>query len=121
MPDYEFVKYQDLPDDPYTKAIITIKQNLYDKEGHPKPQLLSFGAKDMKTGTRFYAMATHGFTVNGEKKYVKGHMCDSRADQEALDEFVALCARSRGKPLEQSVFEKPRSMDEVVANEQLPF
>lgn len=121
MQDYEFIKYQELPDDPYTKALITIRQNLYDKQGHPKPQILTFGAKDMKTGARFYAMATHGYTLNGEKKYAKGHICDSRADQELLDEFVAQCARVKGKPFEKSVFEKPTSMDEVAANEQLPF
>jgi len=125
MQDYEFIKYQDLPDDPYTKAIITIRQNLYDKSGNPKPQLLTFGCKDLKTGGRFYAMANHGVTIDGEKKYVKGHRCDSLGDQEILDDFVARCAKARGNPSAPvSAFQnsKPSSMDEVAgAADGLPF
>lgn len=121
MQEYEFIKYQDTPEDVYTKALITIRQNLYDKKGNPKPQLLTFGAKEMKTGGKFYAMATHGFTVDGEKKYVKGHRCDSIGDQELLDAFVAQCAKAKGNPQQASVFDKPHSMDEVAAEEQLPF
>ena len=125
MHDYEFIKYQELPNDPYTKALITIRQNLYDKSGNPKPQLLTFGAKDMKTGTRFYAMANHGVTIEGEKKYVKGHRCDSLGDQEMLEAFVAEIGKSRGNPKAPSAFQtqqsKPRSMDEVADTQGLPF
>ncbi len=121
MHDYEFIKYQELPDDPHTKALITIRQNLYKKDGTPKPQLLVFGAKDMKTGARFYAMANHGVTIDGEKKYIKGHRCDSLGDQEMLDAFVAECAKARGNPKQPSVFEKPTSMDEVADTHGVPF
>ena len=122
MHDYEFIKYQELPDDPYTKALITIRQNLFDKSGNPKPQLLTFGAKDMKTGSRFYAMANHGVTIEGEKKYVKGHRCDSLGDQEMLESFVAEIGKARGNPKAPSAFQsKPRSMDEVADSQCLPF
>lgn len=122
MQDYEFIKYQELPDDQYTKALITIRQNLYDKSGNPKPQLLTFGAKDLKTGARFYAMANHGVTIDGEKKYIKGHRCDSIGDQEMLDAFVTQCAKARGNPYQASIAQpKPRSMDEVAESQGLPF
>lgn len=122
MHDYEFIKYQELPEDQYTKALITIRHNLFDKSGKPKPQLLTFGAKDMKTGTRFYAMANHGVTIDGEKKYIKGHRCDSLGDQEILDAFVVECAKARGNPSSPSAFQpKPRSMDEVADAQGLPF
>ncbi len=122
MNDYEFIKYQETPEDPYTKALITIRQNLYDKSGTPKPQLLTFGAKDMKTGTRFYAMANHGVIIEGEKKYIKGHRCDSLGDQEILDSFVAEIGRARGNPKAPSIFpSKLRSMDEVADTQGLPF
>lgn len=121
MHDYEFIKYQELPDDPYTKALITIRQNLYDKSGNLKAQLLTFGAKDLKTGARFYAMANHGVTIDGEKKYIKGHRCDSIGDQEMLEAFVAECARARGNPHQPASVFKPQSMDEVAESQGLPF
>lgn len=122
MQDYEFVKYQDLPDDAYTKGLITIKQNLYDKNGNLRSQLLTFGVKDVKTGGRFYAMANHGVTVDGEKKYVKGHRCNSVDEQEALDAFVAKCAKANAPSTSQpTIFDRPQSMDEVADVQGLPF
>lgn len=121
MHDYEFIKYQELPEDPYTKALITIRQNLYDKSGNPKHQLLTFGAKDTKTGARFYAMANHGVTIDGEKKYIKGHRSDSSGDQEILEAFVAECAKARGNPKPPTSVFKPQSMDEVADTQGLPF
>lgn len=121
MSDFEFVKYQELTDDPYTKALITIKHNLYDKSGNPKPQLLTFGAKDLKTGTRIYTMANHGVTIEGEKKYAKGHRCDSSSDQDMLEAFVQECAKHRGLPKKQQVYANPNSMDEVADAQGLLF
>ncbi len=121
MSDYEFIKYQELPEDPYTKALITIRLNLYKKDGTPKPQLLTFGAKDTKSSTRFYAMANHGVTIDGEKKYIKGHRSDSSGDQEMLEAFVADCAKTRGNPQKAASVFKPQSMDEVADAQGLPF
>ena len=122
MNDYEFIKYQETPEDAYTKALITIRQNLYKKDGTPKPQLLIFGAKDTKSGTRFYAMANHGVTIDGEKKYFKGHRSDSSGDQEMLETFVAEIDRARGNPNAPSAFKsQPQSMDEVADAQGLPF
>lgn len=121
MNDYEFIKYLDCPEDAYTKALITIRHNLYDKSGNPKPQLLTFGAKDTKSGSRFYAMANHGVTIDGEKKYIKGHRSDSSGDQEMLEAFVAECARVRGNPKQSASVFKPQSMDEVADTQGLPF
>jgi hypothetical protein len=121
MQEYEFIKYQETPEDPYTKALITVRQNLFTKDGKPKSQLLVFGTKDMKNGDKFHAMATHGVMVGGEKKYFKGQRCDSIGDQELLDEFIAQCARTRASPSQASVFEKIHSMDEVAEAQGLPF
>lgn len=120
MQEYEFIKYEDTPNDPYIKALITIRQNLYTKDGRQKANLLTFGKKEMKNGGIFWAMATHGVN-EGEKKYIKGFRCDSLGDQETLDAFILQCAKSKGAPIQPSVFEKPRSMDEVAEAQGLPF
>ncbi len=119
MNEYEFIKYEDTQSDPYTKALITIRQNLYTKEGKAKSNLLVFGKKEMKNGGTFWAMATHGVN-QGEKKYFKGFRCDSTGDQELLDAFILQCAAGKGTA-SPSAFEKPTSMSEVDQDDGLLF
>ena len=120
MSEYEFIKYEDTQSDQFTKALITIRQNLYTKEGRHKSNLLVFGKKEMKNGGTFWAMATHGVN-QGEKKYYKGFRCDSTGDQELLDAFILQCAAGKGMA-SPSAFEKPTSMSEVAeVQEELPF
>lgn len=119
MNEYEFIKYEDTQNDAHTKALITIRQNLYTKDGHRKSNLLVFGKKENKNGGVFWAMATHG--INKGEKYHKGFRCDSTGDQEMLDAFILECAKNRAPPPQTSVFEKPSSMSEVAQDDALPF
>ncbi len=123
MNDYDFIRYQETPEDAYTKALITIRQNLFKKDGTPSPQLLTFGTKDLKTGGQFHAMSNHGVTIDGVKKYVKGHRCDSSGEQEMIEAFIAEIAKHRGDPKTPSAFKSPapRSMDEVADAHGLQF
>ncbi len=81
MNNFEFISYQETPNDKYGMlAIITIR--VYGKV------ILRYKKVTSKNGGEFFASPS--FTVeNGqEKKYINTHMLDSRAEDELLLEFI---------------------------------
>jgi hypothetical protein len=117
MNDYKFLSFKPIKDDPYLLGVATVQiANRF---------VVRFGLKPTKDGGQFYAIANYGFKdETGEKKYMPAFVCDSRGEDDVLFDFVRenvklwLSSRSANSQVKS---EKPRSMDEVTANEQVPF
>ena len=118
MSRYEFISYKEFPDQ-FTKAVITIRENLFDEKGKCKPSILNFGRREMKNGGVFWPNMSQGVLKDdGSKEYMKGHEPELKGDTLQLEEFVNRCAKAKGDPDLQV---KPTSMSEVAANDALPF
>jgi hypothetical protein len=132
MNNFEFKSYTPTPNDQYMLGIAKIK--LYGKI------VVNFKHVKTKDGSgTFYC--TNNYTLldaMGEKKYLPCVQLDSRDDEDMLMEFIrenvtkVLAQRSahQAQPIAQPGAyyphgmiqqQPPKSMDEVAANEQLPF
>ncbi len=110
--DYEFLGYIETPNDKYGMlGIATVR--LYRKV------VIRYKHVKTKDGTgTFFTAASYTYEEGGDKKYSAAFLIDSRAEEEELLEFVRSSVKK--KQTATSVHQ-PRSMDEVAANEQLPF
>lgn len=88
----EFISYQQFPDDPYCKEIVTIQI-----DGKYR---VAYVAKQGKTGTKFWDVMSAGVMQNGAKVFHKAFQFDSNFQQEEIKKLLA------SKPWEksQSVF-----------------
>jgi len=125
MSQYEFISYKPYPD-PYTKVIITVRENVFDEHGKPKPRLWNFGRKEMKNGGVFWGVISQGVDKgDGAKEYVKGCEPELKGDAMQLQDFVEQCAKTYGSPT-ASVHKSSdvpfiQRSNEVAANDELPF
>lgn len=119
MNNFEFINYTPTPTDQYMLGIAKVK--VYGK--------LELRYKHVKTkdgsGT-FFCTSNYTLTDSiGEKKYMPCFLLDSRSDEELLMEVIrqgvhqVLSQKSVRTTNDQG--HVVRSMDEVAANEQLPF
>ncbi len=126
MSQYEYLSYREFSNDEYTKVVITIRENLFDEKGKPKPKLLNFGRKEMKNGGVFYGNMSQGVKKDdGQKEYFKGCEPELKSDSLQLDAFIESIAKCKGDPAVVSVQSKVADVPFIqreVANEQpLPF
>ena len=125
MSQYEFISYKPYPDD-YSKVIITIRENVFDENGKPKPRLWNFARKDMKNGGVFYGAISQGVSKgDGSKEYIKGCEPELKGDAMQLQDFVDQCAKTYGFSLASvnKASDVPfiQRSNEVAANDELPF
>jgi hypothetical protein len=127
MKNCEFIDYKVYPEDQYVDAIARVKHN---------GEIKHFAKKKMKDGGVFWTRASISVTHNGEKKYFKDYS-DSSLEEEMIIEFVKenVKASQAPKPTSKGQYyphgmtqqnsmppmPPAQSMDEVAANEALPF
>lgn len=81
MNNFEFISYQETPNDKYGMlGIVTVC--VYGKVILKYKKMLS------KQGGDFFASPSYTIETNGEKKYVNSHMLNSRIEDELLLEFI---------------------------------
>lgn len=130
MKNCEFIDYKVYPEDQYIDAIARVKHN---------GEIKHFAKKKMKDGGVFWTRASFSVTVNGEKKYFKDYL-DSSLEEELIIEFVKENVKNsqmtkanlnspagnyypHGMAQQSSMPPMPpaQSMDEVAANDPIPF
>lgn len=108
----ELIKYEEFPNDPYTKAVAVIcvdgKYNV------------SYGKKSMKDGSTYWTAPSFGvFSGNGNKEYYEGFSMDSKKEDQKFKDFIKNC---EDEILRRAVaLPKSQSMDEVADTQNLPF
>jgi hypothetical protein len=119
MNNFEFISYTPTPTDQYMLGIVKVK-------AYGKLELRYKHVKTRDGSGTFFCTSNYTLTdTMGEKKYMPCFLLDSRSDEELLMELIrqgvhqvinqksARTTNSQGHVI--------RSMDEVAANEQLPF
>lgn len=104
----ELVKYEEYPNDPYTKAVAVLcvdgKYNV------------CYGKKQMKDGGQYWAAPSFGVAnSSGAKEYFEGFSMDSKKEDQKFKDFIKTCEDRF------SVKAAPTSMDEVANAQGLPF
>lgn len=99
MNKYEFISFKEYPEGQYPTAIATVRVNLKDHNGYPVRLVLRYARKEVRNGGTFWAMATHNYTMDGEKKYLPGCQLDSQMDDEMLIEFIKENVKRLANPL----------------------
>ncbi len=99
MNKYEFISFKEYPEGSYPTAIATVRVNLKDVNGYPMRLVVRYARKETKNGGIFWAMATHNYTLDGEKKYLPGCQMDSQMDDEMLIEFIKENVKRLANPI----------------------
>ena len=108
MTKIEFISHDSFPEDEYTKEIVYLCL-----EGKYR---IAYVRKSAKNGGMFWGVATVGATRNGQKEFFPAFLQDSNFLEKDIKDYL-----EKRKWEDRSVFTKPKSMDEVSQNEQLPF
>lgn len=106
MSDFKFISHDAYPEDKYIKEVVYIEVKGGYRHGYIH--------KIMQNGGSFWDVMGAGVTQHGEKQFLKGVKYADNFLQEDIKEFL------QKRKWETSVYEKPRSMDEVI-DEQPPF
>ncbi len=120
MKRYEFISVKEFPEGPYPTAIATVRVTSKDDQGYPVRDVLRYARKELKTGGTFWAMATHSYMLNGEKKYMKGYNPDSDIDEEYLIDFIKENVKRLANPVQMSgqVHRYPHGMGQTQQTQQ---
>jgi hypothetical protein len=109
MSKIEFISHDSFPEDEYTKEIVYLCL-----EGKYR---IAYVRKAAKNGGLFWSVANVGAMRGGQKEFFPAFLQDSNFLEKDIKDFL-----DKRKWESQNVFqEKPRSMDEVANNDQLPF
>ena len=117
----ELIKFEEYPNDLYTKAIA---QLLVDGKYN-----ICYGKKQMKDGGSYWASPSFGVADgSGSKEYYEGFSMDSKKEDQKFKDFIKQCEdKLRGNanslphkadPSDVPFIQRP---NEVAANEGLPF
>ncbi len=117
MSNIELVKFEEFPNDPYTKAIAVLfvdgKYNV------------CYGKKQMKDGGSYWASPSFGVVGGGNsKEYFEGFAMDSKKEDQKFKDFLKQSEdKLRGKQIDVRRSDLPfiERQTEVVQNEGLPF
>jgi hypothetical protein len=117
MSQIELVKFEEFPNDPYTKAVAVLcvdgKYNV------------CYGKKQMKDGGCYWASPSFGvLDSSGSKEYFEGFSMDSKKEDQKFKDFIKQCEDklrvNSSLPKAADVPFIQRS-HEVAANDGLPF
>lgn len=112
----EFISHDSFPEDEYTKEIVYLCL-----EGKYR---IAYVRKSAKNGGLFWSVASVGATRNGQKEFFPAFLQDSNFLEKDIKDFLDKRKWESGRSvhsIELDNYEKPRSMDEVAQNDQLPF
>ncbi len=125
MSKIEFISHDSFPEDEYTKEIVYLCL-----EGKYR---VAYVRKKASTGGMFWSVASLGVKRNGQKEYFPAFLQDSNFLERDIKDFLdnrkwegPSTRAEQMYPNAISAFQnqqnqKPRSMDEVAQDEQLPF
>lgn len=111
MSNIELIKFEEFPNDPYTKAIAVLAID--------GKYSVSYGKKQTKDGGQYWASPSFGVSgASGSKEYYEGFSMDSKKEDQKFKDFIKNCENKlRGNAAEL----KPQSMDEVADSQGIPF
>lgn len=115
MRNLELISYKEYPQDPYTKAVTTIRID--------GKHVVSYAKKMTKSGNEFWSSPSANVIENGEKVFISGYMPDSRSDEKQIMDFVKNCGKlpHKASPSAHATPVPARSMDEVADAQGMPF
>jgi hypothetical protein len=111
----ELVKFEEFPNDPYTKAIAVLSvDGKYN---------VCYGKKCLKDGGQYWAAPSFGVTnSSNSKEYYEGFSMDSKKEDQKFKDFIRQCEDKLRNNASSLPKEPMRSMDEVAgAADPLPF
>ncbi len=115
MNNIELVKYEEFPNDPYTKAVAVLcvdgKYNV------------SFGKKSAKDGSTYWAAPSFGCASDsGSKEYYEGFSMDSKKEDQKFKDFIKGCEdKLRGNSLKLTKSDVPFIQRGVADEQGMPF
>jgi len=117
MSNIELVKFEEFPNDPYTKAIAVLSvDGKYN---------VCYGKKQMKDGGTYWSSPSFGVVGEGtSKEYYEGFSMDSKKEDQKFKDFIKVCEdKLRGKQTDLPRSDVPfiQRSNEVAANDGLPF
>jgi hypothetical protein len=118
MSKIEFISHDSFPEDEYTKELVYLCL-----EGKYR---VAYIRKKASNGGLFWSVASLGIKRNGQKEYFPAFLQDSNFLERDIKEFLEKRKwenRAYDYPAgaNATATQKPRSMDEVADNDQLPF
>lgn len=106
MSKIQFISHDVFPEDEYTKELVYLCL-----EGKYR---IAYVRKKAKNGGLFWCVGSLAATRNGQKEYFPAFLQDSNFLEQDIKEFLEKRKWESGANLASaSVFEKPRSMDEI--------
>lgn len=112
MSKINFISHESFLADEYTKEMVYLELNV--------PARVCFVRKNAKNGGAFWAVANVGITKPEGKEYYPAYIQDSNFLEKDIKAFLD-GRKWESKSVFESPAEKPRSMDEVANNDELPF
>lgn len=118
MNKFNFVSHEAFPHDEYTKELVYFEINV--------PVRVAWVRKSVKNGGMFWSAVSTAATKDGQKEYFPAWMQDSNFVEKDMKAYLDSRKWETNSVFEQTsrsqeTHQKPKSMDEVAEQDQLPF